>query len=180
MCLSPFLGCERLRHCITVPFRPPNGAPATGLDRAAAPEWRKTSDEWSNTAVSAHQHRHSILIGKVLFDSRVGRGKEKSHCCAIVFEPFDNRTTMRDGRIWKVTNPEGGITTYAYDAANRRTVKRLSSGLRTSCTYDSANQAAMVSNVRSNGVVLSMIAASFARSLGLGAAAEESIDRHDI
>jgi len=52
-------------------------------------------------------------------------------------------------------NPQGDRTTFAYDAAGRRTVNRLANGSRASFTYDNVDQITLLSNLKSDQSVIS-------------------------
>jgi YD repeat-containing protein len=57
--------------------------------------------------------------------------------------------------LLRVVNTEALPVTYSYDAANRKTVKRLANGARTSFSYDAADRITQVSNLKGSGVVIS-------------------------
>ena len=61
------------------------------------------------------------------------------------------------GRLIWESNPLSERTTFQYDAADRRTVKRLDNGTRTSFSYDAANQTTHVSQVKSDGTVFQQL-----------------------
>jgi uncharacterized protein RhaS with RHS repeats len=52
-------------------------------------------------------------------------------------------------------NPQGSRTTFGYDAADRRTVKKLGNTARTSFSYDSADRLTRLVNLKSSGVTIS-------------------------
>ncbi len=53
-------------------------------------------------------------------------------------------------RLTQVINPQGERTSYSYDAAGRRTVKKLANGSRTSFSYNAANRITSVAHLKSD------------------------------
>jgi YD repeat-containing protein len=58
-------------------------------------------------------------------------------------------------RITQVQNPQGDRTSYSYDDAGRRTLKKMSNGTRASFSYDAAGNLTKLYNLKSDGSVIS-------------------------
>ena len=54
-----------------------------------------------------------------------------------------------------LTNPEGQVTSWSYDAASRVTAQLLANGVRVSNTYDNADRLLLLANLTSTGTTLS-------------------------
>ncbi len=59
------------------------------------------------------------------------------------------------GRINNLTNPEGQVSSWTYDAASRVTANFLANGTQASYTYDGANHLLLLANLASGGTTLS-------------------------
>ena len=59
------------------------------------------------------------------------------------------------GQIQALENPWNERTTFSYDNAGRRTVKKLANGTRASMTYDDANELTVLTNMDSTGSYIS-------------------------
>jgi RHS repeat-associated protein len=59
------------------------------------------------------------------------------------------------GRIKTLTNPEGQVTSWSYDADNRVTGQFLANGTQVSNTYDWASRLVLLANLTSGGTTLS-------------------------
>ncbi len=68
-----------------------------------------------------------------------------------------------DGRISNLTNPEGQVTSWSYDANSRVTQQVLGNGVVVSNTYDNADRLLVLANIGSGGITLSSFAYTFNR-----------------
>ncbi|MEW4489961.1 hypothetical protein AB1L42_17895 [Thalassoglobus sp. JC818] len=77
-----------------------------------------------------------------------------------------------------IVNPDGGgRTTYAYDSAGRRTVKKLANGTRASFTYDAASRLTTLANLKSDNSVISKFDYQYDKAGNRTAAAENDGSR---
>ena len=65
------------------------------------------------------------------------------------------------GRMTSLVNPDGERTSYAYDSAGRRTVKRLANDTRTSFVYDAAGQNTQIDHLKSDNSSISDFAYTY-------------------